>query len=96
MTLPATTRNMGEMLSTIHTAEKAENRRFLLTILYNIKFVARQNCAIHVHSDTDSNYHQQLKLHSEDGPKLLEWLKKKRGKYTSHEIQNEMLKPMAS
>ena len=74
MTLPATTRNVGEMLSTLHTAEKAENRRFLLTILSNIKFLARQNCAIRGHSDTDSNFHQLLKLRSEDEPKLLDWL----------------------
>ena len=38
---------------------------------------------------------QLLKLRGEDNAQMFEWLKKKTDKYTSVEIQNEMLKTMA-
>ena len=38
---------------------------------------------------------QLFKLRSIDFPKLKEWLKKKTEKYTSHDIQNELLMLMA-
>ena len=36
-----------------------------------------------------------LRLKAEDDPDLLEWLKRKTSKYTSHEIQNDIIKLMA-
>ena len=38
---------------------------------------------------------QLLKLRGEDDARIFEWLKKKTDKYTSVDIQNEMLKTMA-
>ena len=46
VTLPATTRNVGELLSGMHDKEKIENRQCFLKILSNLRFVARQGCAI--------------------------------------------------
>ena len=42
ITLPATTLDVGEMLSKAHAQEKSENRQVLLTILSNLRFLARQ------------------------------------------------------
>ena len=45
-------------------------------------------------NDEDSNFLQLLQLKADD-PDLLEWLKRKTNKYTSHKIQNEIIKVMA-
>lgn len=97
ITLPATTKDIGETLSELHASEKARNRKCLLKILSNLRFLARQGCAIRGsgEQETDSNFHQLYKLRCEDDPGLEEWLKKKKEKYTSHEVQNELIKVMA-
>ena len=97
ITLPATTRDIGEMLSSIHSSEKEANHKCLLNILSNLRFLARQGCVIRGGGEhnTDSNFYQLYKLRCEDDSTLEEWLKKKKGKYTSHEVQNEILKVMA-
>ena len=56
-TLPATTTDIGEALSTAHAQEKLENRQCLLKILSNLRFLARQSCAIRGDAgESDSNY----------------------------------------
>ena len=45
--------------------------------------------------DSDSNFIQLLKLSGQGDAKMDEWLKKKTYKYTSRDIQNELLKIMA-
>ena len=58
--------------------------------------MARQSCAIRGDSDEcNSNFTQLMKLRGEDDPKLLEWMMKQRDKYTSPEVQNDMLKVMS-
>ena len=75
ITLPATTKDVGELLSTVHASEKATNRQCLLKILSNLRFIARQGSAIRGHGDeTDSNYYQLLKLRGEDDEKVINWL----------------------
>ena len=37
--LPKTTHNIGDTLSTIHANEKAENRKMLLKIIQNLRFL---------------------------------------------------------
>ena len=67
VTLPATTRDVGELLSGMHAQEKIENRQCFLKILSNLRFVARQGCAIRGQGDeTDGNFYQLLKLCGED------------------------------
>ena len=95
-TLPTTTTDIGEALSTAHAQEKLENRQCLLKILSNLRFLARQSCAIRGDADeSDSNFMELFKLQAEDDPIVYEWLKKRTNNYTSHEIQNELLKIMA-
>ena len=44
--------------------------------------------------EIDINFIQLLKLHGLDDPRIDSWLSKKISKYTSHIIQNEILKAM--
>ena len=68
----------------------------LLKILQNIMFLARQNISLGVDKDEcDSNFNQLLRLRSYDDCNILNWLKKKKDKYTSGDIQNEMSEVMA-
>ena len=64
-----------------------------------MRFLARQGLAMRGDGagEPDSNFLQLVQLRSEDGEdgKLADWMKRKSSKYTSHEIQNEMLQVMA-
>ena len=65
--LPASTRDVGELLSSAHAQEKAVNRHCLLKIISTLRFLARQGCAIRGHGDeSDGNFHQLLKLRGEE------------------------------
>ena len=84
-TLPATIPNVAECLSKAHQVER------FLKILSNLRFLACQGIAIRGHGDeSDSNFHQLLKLRKDD-PRIETWLKKKTDTYTSSDIQNEIL-----
>ena len=73
-----------------------ENRKCQIKIIETIQFLGRQGLALRGdESDENSNFMQRLKLRSKDFLKLKEWLKKKMEKYTSHDIQNKLLKLMA-
>lgn len=93
--LPTETKDIGEVLSAAHSEEKTHNRQQMLTILRNIRFLARQGLPIRGHDDNQSNFIQLLKLHGESDSSILAWLEKKKEKYTSTNIQNEMLQAMA-
>ena len=45
--------------------------------------------------EDNGNFMQLLKVKAEDDSRLLDWLEKKLNKYTSHDIQNEILKVMS-
>ena len=47
------------------------------------------------HNDCELNFYQLLLLRSKDIPQLKDWLMKKKGKYISHDIQNELLSIMS-
>ena len=46
MNVPKTTRDVGDVLSSIHTQQKAENREMLKIILSSIRFLGRQGLAL--------------------------------------------------
>ena len=46
ITIPSTTRDIGEQLSQIHRQEKATNRRMFLKILSSIQYLARRGLAL--------------------------------------------------
>lgn len=96
ITLPATTKDIGEQLVQQHAKEKECNRRMLLKIMSSIRYLAQQGLALRGDGDEeDGNFLQLLKLKGEDDPGMLEWLKRKANKYTLHEIQNDIIKVMA-
>ena len=87
------TSNVGEMLS--HTLTVEKNHECLHKLLSNIRFLARQGCAIKGdQNESDSNFTQLLKLR-EDDPKLSQWVKRKSSKFTSADMQNEMFEVIA-
>ena len=92
--LPQQVRDIGEVLSNEHRQEKAMNRKMFMMILQTLSFLARQGLAIRGHGDENSNFHQLLLLRSTDCQDIIDWLKKKSNKYTSHEVQNECLRVM--
>ncbi|XP_014670107.1 PREDICTED: uncharacterized protein LOC106811091, partial [Priapulus caudatus] len=89
-------KDIGEQFSCVHEEEKRVNREMLLKILSNIRFLAKQALPLRGHGDeTHSNFIELLKLRGEDRPGVLDWMKKKTNKYTSADIQNEVLQIMA-
>ncbi|XP_052249555.1 zinc finger MYM-type protein 1-like [Dreissena polymorpha] len=98
VTLPATTRDVGEMLSAGHDKEKADNRKQLLQILRSIRFLARQGIALPGHNDDEGNFMQLLQHHGETDSSILAWLERKRDKFVAPDrsfVQNEILQLMA-
>lgn len=96
VTLPKTTGDVAEMLSKSHAAEKKDNRQLFMKILENIKFLARQGIALRGDgSGGDSNFLQLLKLWGQDDLRISGWMAKKTDKYTSPDMQNEILQIMA-
>ena len=88
--------DIGELLSTQHEREKAQNRAMFRRILQNLCFLARQCLALRGHVDgEDSNFTQLLRLRAFDCPEVTTWMDKKTNKYTSADIQNECLQVMA-
>ncbi len=76
-----------------HAIEVAKNKKILLKILSCIKYLARQGLPLRGHDDdSDSNF---LMHCGEDYREIHQWLEKKFNKYTSHEIQNSLIKIMA-
>ena len=60
------------------------------------RYLARQALALRGDGDEkDSNFYQLLVLHGENMPEIKPMMEKKQLKYTSHEIQNELLNIMA-
>ena len=95
ITIPQTTSDVGELLSSAHAAEKRANRQCLVTIAENVRFLARQGIALRGDGDEgDSNFMQLLYLRAVDQPQLLTWLKRRTDKYTSPQVQNELLTVM--
>ena len=97
VTAPATViGDIGDLLSERHALEKSKNRMILLTILSNIRYLARQALPLRgdwnteTVSEENSNFHQFLKLRAQENPEFIEWLRKRDDKYTSPAIQNEM------
>ena len=93
ITLAATTRDVGESLSSIVAEQKRVNRDCFLKVLSSIQYLAPQGLAIRGDGtgEIDGNFSQLMKLRSEDDPLLLDWFKKKTDKYTGHDMQNEAL-----
>ena len=96
ITLPATTKDVSELLSLQLSKERLERRKCFLKLLSNVRFLSRQGLAFRGDgNEHDSNFMQLIHLRSEDNSMLVDWIQQKTDKYTSGEMQNEMIKVMA-
>ena len=86
--------DIGETLSDFHTVEKANNRQMFLTILQNIRHLARQGIPFRGNDD-EGNFDQLLKRWGENDSRIEGWLKKNSKRYTHGSIQNECLRVLA-
>ena len=94
--IPKTCGNVLEMSS--HDAKKTmqTNRLCLIKIIGSLRYLARQGQPIQGDTDDESNFIQLLELRGSDEPLILRWLERKGEKYTSHDIQNEIIAIMAN
>lgn len=68
----------------------------LLKVISSIRYLARQGLALRGSgNEEDGNFLQMLRAKADEDPRVNDWLKKKINKYTSHDIQNKLLKDMA-
>ena len=96
VTVPSSYKDCAEMLSSQHVKEKAENRQMLLKILSSLRFLARQGLALRGSGGgEDSNFIQLMKLRGMDDSRILDWIGKKSNKYTTADMQNEILQVMS-
>ena len=83
VTEPATViGDVGDLLSERHALEKSKNRKNWLSILSNIRNLARQASPLkgdwktEKMSEENSNFRQPLKLRAQENPEIIEWLRK--------------------
>ena len=92
VTLPSSTKNMAECLSTQLKEREIGATPVLSKVLLNIRFLAHQGLALRGHGDheSDSNFLQLMKLSGEleDDSRISGWLEKKTDKYTAPDMQN--------
>ena len=90
ITPPRTTGDVGEMPSSTLATEKRDN---LPKVAESIKFFARQGIQLRGDGDeADSNFMQLLSSRVSDDPQVLTCMQRRTDKYTSPQIQNELLK----
>ena len=87
--------DVAEMLSHDHSQEKKVNGSMLMIILQIIQFLGRQGLPLRGHISEESNFIRLMRLRAHDNPQIHEWLSRKADKYTSPEIQNEILMLMS-
>lgn len=75
-------------------AEQVEARTCLHKIFTSIEYLARQALPLRGHQEEMGNFYQLMKLRGADSDGLKKWLQQRRS-YTSHEVQNEILRIMA-
>ncbi|KAI6652472.1 Zinc finger MYM-type protein 1-like [Oopsacas minuta] len=93
------------MLNKSHVEQKDENRQVQLKIFSSVRYLGRQVTTFRgrwktddpeiLNGESDSNFIQLLRIRAEDNPNLLKWLDKCQDKFTSPDIQNEILKLMS-
>ena len=89
-------RNAPEMIDENEKKYRELNRRIFLTILETLQYLSRQGLAVRGDDDDESNFIQLLKLQSKKFPELTDWLSKKTERYTSHDVQNEIINLMSN
>ena len=86
--------NLPKMFDSKLTYEKFDNCQSFLEILESIQYLGRQGLPLRVHDDSEENFIRLMMSKAGNNSKLRAWLKKEKGKYSDHHIQNEILKIM--
>ena len=93
--LSRTCGNVWEMSNDAAKKTMESNRICFIKVIECLQYLARQRQAMQ--GDTEeSNFIQLRKLRGKDQPLLLKWLERKEDRYTSHDIQNEIIAIMAN
>ena len=92
-TLPKTT-HVGEMLFSQPVRQHEEQWKMFLKLLSKAWFLCRQGLLFHGDIESHSRFIRLIHLCSEDSADLITWMKQKTHKYTSYNMQNEMVKAM--
>lgn len=97
ITLPATTRDVSEMLSSAKAKERELNRECLLKVFRCIQFLAKQGLPLRGDGfgEEDGNFTQVCRLLGYNDASFTKWLSKSTDKYTGHGMQNEILQKMS-
>ena len=80
VTLPSTTKHVGELLGSTFTEDRKRNRSMLLLVLGAVTYLGRQGLALrasNLSNEVDSNFSQLLHLLSQSDEQSSSWLKKK-------------------
>ena len=93
VTLTRTTRDISELMSSSHKRDKECAREMLQIIFISFKTFSKARPGNQ--NDVESNFLQLFKLRAEDHPSLTKWMERQTNRYTSHEIQDEILKIMS-
>ena len=103
VTGPAQHQSVNHLLSPQSLYRQYQNRQMLIKVLESVRFLCRQGLALRGNWDKESgselnaNFNQLLKLlGSHNEYTSYEWLEKKNFKYTSPQMQNEMLNIMSN
>ena len=72
------------------------NRFYFLKVLQTVQFLGKHGLPVRGHTDEESNFTEMLTLRVNDIPGFTQWLSKKKQKYTSHDVQNEMLELLSN
>ena len=72
------------------------NRHIFLSILETLQYLARQGLAVWGDDDDEPNFNQLMRMQSKKSPELTDWLSKKTERYTSHDVQNEIINLMSN
>ena len=83
--------NVWEMSSDAAKKTMESNRICFIKASECLLYPARGGQAMQGDTDDESNFIQLLKLRGKDQPLLLKWLEWKEDRYTSHDIQNEII-----
>jgi hypothetical protein len=90
----------GQAVDVQLNAEKQKQQRrnseALEKIVTTLLYLARQGQSFRGHDEEEGNFKQLLRLRSADSAVLSEWLNgSQRNKWTSHDVQNELLRIMS-
>ena len=96
ISIPNSCGNIIQMSNNAAKKTMETDRFCLLKIIECLQYLVRQAMPMQGDTDEESNLTQLLKLRGKDQPVLFKWLERKEDKYTSHEIQNEIISIMAN